>query len=78
MNTGLYQRAMLDAFSKLNPRQMVRNPVMFVVEVGSVMTTGLFALRLLLARRGARRLYRGDFSLAVVHGAFCQLLRSVS
>ena len=37
---------MLDAFSKLNPRQMVRNPVMFVVEVGSVMTTGLFALSL--------------------------------
>ena len=46
MNTGLYPRAMLDAFSKLNPRQMVRNPVMFVVEVGSVMTTGLFALSL--------------------------------
>ena len=46
MSTSLYPRAMLDAFSKLNPRQMVRNPVMFVVEVGSVMTTGLFALSL--------------------------------
>ena len=46
MSTSLYPRAILDAFSKLNPRQMVRNPVMFVVEVGSVMTTGLFALSL--------------------------------
>jgi K+-transporting ATPase ATPase B chain len=46
MNAGLYQRAILDAFSKLNPRQVVRNPVMFVVEVGSVMTTLLFGLAL--------------------------------
>jgi len=28
-----------DAFRKLDPRQMLRNPVMFVVEVGSVITT---------------------------------------
>jgi potassium-transporting ATPase ATP-binding subunit len=38
----LYQRALLDSFSKLDPRRMVRNPVMFVVEVGSVLTTGLW------------------------------------
>jgi potassium-transporting ATPase ATP-binding subunit len=38
----LYQRAVLDAFVKLDPRWMVRNPVMFVVEVGSVLTTGLW------------------------------------
>lgn len=38
----LYQRAILDAFIKLNPRRMVRNPVMFVVEVGSLLTTGLW------------------------------------
>jgi len=38
----LYQRAILDSFIKLNPRGMVRNPVMFVVEVGSVLTTGLW------------------------------------
>ncbi len=38
----LYQRAILDSFTKLNPRWMVRNPVMFVVEVGSVLTTGLW------------------------------------
>ena len=38
----LYQRAILDSFVKLNPRWMVRNPVMFVVEVGSLLTTGLW------------------------------------
>src|SRR5512136_1322422 len=43
----LYQRAMLDSFLKLNPRVQVRNPVMFVVEVGSVLTTGLWIQALL-------------------------------
>ena len=38
----LYQRAVVDSFIKLNPRWMVRNPVMFVVEVGSVLTSGLW------------------------------------
>jgi len=39
----LYLRAVPDAFIKLNPRHMVRNPVMFVVEVGSLLTTLLWA-----------------------------------
>lgn len=38
----LYQRAFIDSFRKLDPRWMVRNPVMFVVEVGSVLTTVLW------------------------------------
>jgi K+-transporting ATPase ATPase B chain len=38
----LYQRAIMDSFVKLNPRWMVRNPVMFVVEVGSLLTTALW------------------------------------
>ena len=39
---GLYQRAVIDAFGKLDPRTMIRNPVMFTVEVGSVITTLLW------------------------------------
>ena len=31
--------ALIDAVRKLNPRRMMRNPVMFVVEVGSALTT---------------------------------------
>ena len=38
----LYQRAVLDSFLKLDPRVQVRNPVMFVVEVGSLLTTILW------------------------------------
>jgi K+-transporting ATPase ATPase B chain len=38
----LYLRAILDSFKKLDPRLEVRNPVMFVVEVGSVLTTALW------------------------------------
>ncbi len=37
-----YRRAIIDSFIKLNPRWMVRNPVMFVTEVGSVITTALW------------------------------------
>jgi len=38
-NAQIVKRAILDAFVKLNPRKMMGNPVMFVVEVGSVLTT---------------------------------------
>jgi potassium-transporting ATPase ATP-binding subunit len=38
-NAEIVKRAILDSFRKLNPRKMMRNPVMFVVEVGSVLTT---------------------------------------
>jgi K+-transporting ATPase ATPase B chain len=44
----LVRRAVADSFRKLDPRLMMKNPVMFVVEVGSCLTTfglirGLFA-----------------------------------
>jgi potassium-transporting ATPase ATP-binding subunit len=40
-NTQIIAQAMVDSFRKLDPRWMVKNPVMFVVEVGSVLTTAL-------------------------------------
>jgi K+-transporting ATPase ATPase B chain len=36
---SIMRRALVEAFGKLDPRHMVRNPVMFVVEIGSVVTT---------------------------------------
>ena len=36
------RRAAVDSFAKLHPRRMIRNPVMFVVWVGSLLTTFLF------------------------------------
>ena len=35
---GLYQRAVRESFVKLNPRVMIKNPVMFVVWVGTIIT----------------------------------------
>ncbi|WP_242360486.1 potassium-transporting ATPase subunit KdpB [Anaeromyxobacter sp. SG17] len=43
--------ALLDALRKLDPRTLVRNPVMFTVEVGSAFTTALF-LHALVTGRG--------------------------
>ena len=36
---GILRRAVVDSFVKLDPRKMVKNPVMFVVEVGAVVTS---------------------------------------
>ena len=40
-NPQIIRQASLDSVRKLNPRWMVKNPVMFVVEVGSVLTSAL-------------------------------------
>ncbi len=50
-------RAVLDSFLKLNPRHMMGNPVMFVVEIGSVITT------LLLIRGGGHFLFNLQITL---------------
>ena len=39
VDSVILSRAIVDSFRKLNPRTMVKNPVMFVVEVGAVLTT---------------------------------------
>src|ERR1035437_4444300 len=37
----IVKRAVRDSFAKLNPRPMMKNPVMFVVEVGAALTTAI-------------------------------------
>lgn len=39
---AIIKTASVDSLRKLNPKSMMRNPVMFIVEVGSVLTTLLF------------------------------------
>ena len=48
----IIRRAIPDSFKKLDPRVQIKNPVMFVVEIGSVITTIEF-VRLLFAQPGA-------------------------
>src|SRR5579884_988222 len=55
------RRALADAFRKLDPRLVARNPVMFVVEVGSVVTTILFFRSLLTG--GHDLLFTGQITL---------------
>jgi K+-transporting ATPase ATPase B chain len=40
-NAEILRQASIDSVLKLDPRKMVKNPVMFVVEVGSVLTSAL-------------------------------------
>ncbi len=39
---AILRQATIDSFKKLTPRRQVRNPVMFVVYVGSILTTLLW------------------------------------
>ena len=48
----IVRRALLDSLVKLDPRNMMKNPVMFVVEVGSVATSVLL-IRDVLKHQGA-------------------------
>jgi len=62
LHRGVFVRALLDSFRKLDPRMEVRNPVMFVVEVGSALTTVLWA-QSLLGRGEASPAFIGAVSL---------------
>ena len=42
----LVEAAIRDSFPKLDPRRQLENPVMFIVELGSVITTVIFFLDL--------------------------------
>ena len=60
--------------SSSHPRHMVRNPVMFVVLVGSVLTT-LVLVRDVVSGARRRRLHAADRALALVHRALRELRR---
>src|SRR5437870_4907447 len=49
--------AIWDSFRKLTPRHVIKNPVMFVVEVGSVLTTLIFLRDLVAPTPGSQPLW---------------------
>jgi potassium-transporting ATPase ATP-binding subunit len=51
-NPAILRQAIVGSFTKLNPRAMVKNPVMFVVEIGSVLTTVLLIQDIIQHRPG--------------------------
>ena len=38
LDPGIMKKAVVDSFTKLNPRQQIKNPVMFVTLVGALLT----------------------------------------
>lgn len=59
---GIYKTAILDSFRKLNPKVLVKNPVMFVVEIGSVLTS-LYFLHDLMAGDSKAMFFSGQITL---------------
>jgi len=55
---GIVQQAVADSFRKLDPRVQIKNPVMFIVEIGSLLTTIIFVQE--LAAGGGRPLFTGQ------------------
>ena len=55
---GIVRQAVIDSFRKLDPRIQIKNPVMFIVEVGSLLTTIVFIQE--LAGGTGRPLFTGQ------------------
>jgi K+-transporting ATPase ATPase B chain len=62
LDPSLLRQALVDSLKKLDPRLVARNPVMFVVEVGSVLTTLLWLRDRIVHPAGAAP---GWFTLSV-------------
>ena len=56
-NKAILRQAAADSLKKLAPQQVMRNPVMFVVEVGALMTTLLWLRDLMAPAAGAEPLW---------------------
>ena len=72
---AIVRRAVVDSFVKLNPRTLMRNPVMFVVGVGSVLTTILFFKDLGSSSTNQNVFTVPRRAVPVVHGAVRELRR---
>ena len=60
---SIVRPAIWDSFRKLSPREVIRNPVMFVVEVGALLTTVELVHDLLTGKRSAPLWFTGLVSL---------------
>ncbi len=58
---SLFRQALWDAVCKLSPRGLIRNPVMFLVELGSFATT-YFLIKSLVLRQWEEAIFSGQIS----------------
>ncbi len=50
LRSDIVRRALIDSLAKLDPRVQVRNPVMFVVELGAAVTSVIWLLQVFAGR----------------------------
>jgi K+-transporting ATPase ATPase B chain len=62
-DVAIIRRAIVDSFIKLNPRKLAKNPVMFVVAVGSVLTTVLLAKNILTGHNADRLIFEFQITM---------------
>jgi K+-transporting ATPase ATPase B chain len=62
LDAAIVRRAIADSFRKLDPRTLLRNPVMFVVEVVAAVTTILFLRDLVVEGPGAQPAFVGQIA----------------
>ena len=63
---GIVRQAVVDSLWKLDPRIQIKNPVMFIVEIGSVLTTMVF-IQELTGGGGQAAVHRPGGVLVMVH-----------
>jgi len=61
-NSQITKGAIVDSFKKLHPKVLMKNPVMFVVEIGSVLTT-LYFIADLFQGHSRQALFSGQIAL---------------
>jgi len=74
----MVRRALVDSVIKLSPRHMKANPVMFVVEIGSVLTTFYLIRDFGTASSSEKRLRPRCGHLAVVHRALRHFAEAIA
>ena len=63
LEPAIVKRAIADSFVKLNPMVLAKNPVMFVVAIGSVFTTFLLVKDIISANTGHNMLFETQITL---------------
>ena len=71
-DSKIVRRASVDALTKLSPRAMMKNPVMFVVEIGSVLTSVMLIANA-VTHQGHLQLQPANHVVALVHSSLREL-----
>ena len=66
MNNGIIIQAMKDSFLKLNPKLMVKNPIMFIVELGFFITVILSFVPDIVGASGSERWFNITVSIILL------------